>query len=106
MIDPNVPSYFLIILCGFGAVWSFRHFSKSQSNKIYEFEYVAFSTLWGSLIFLPILIVLEKKLELLNVVNQYPFIATPALFVLGVLMGGTAVWGLRGFEMLREFFRK
>ena len=106
MIDPNVPSYFLIILCGFGVVWSFRNFSKRKDNKIYEFEYVAFSTLWGSLIFLPVFMALENNIELLKVINQYPFIATPTLFLLGLLIGWIAVWGLKGFKILVEFFDK
>jgi hypothetical protein len=102
MIDPNVPSYFLIILCGFGAVWSYRFFSKKYDNKIYEFEYVAFSTLWGSLIFLPILIILSKHPKLIEILSSFPFIATPALFILGVLMGLIAVGVVKIFNAQRK----
>jgi len=92
MFDPNVPSYFLIILCGFGAVWSFRHFSKRHTEKIYEFEYVAFSTFWGSLIFWPVLLCLARYPNLLQYLSYYPFIATPSLFLLGMFLGWFAAF--------------
>lgn len=85
MFDPNVPSFFLIILCGFGAVWGFRRAMESK-NHLGEFEYLAFSTLWGSVIFMPIAYFLDK-IKLLPSLTVFPFLATPWLFLTGVFFG-------------------
>jgi ABC-type uncharacterized transport system permease subunit len=86
MFDPNVPSFFLIILCGFGTVWGFRKASGIK-NSLGEFEYLAFSTLWGSAIFMPIAYFLDKA-KLLPSLTVFPFLATPWLFLIGLLFGG------------------
>lgn len=86
-MDPNVPSFFLIILSGFGIVWSFRHFAYRRYIKISDFEYLAFSTLWGSIICIPVFIGIEKDLNLFAGVLTYPFVATPFLFLIGFVVG-------------------
>jgi hypothetical protein len=88
MFDPNVPSFFLIILCGFGVVWGYRKVSETK-NVLGEFEYLAFSTLWGSLTFLPIAYFLDKK-HFLAPLTVQPFMATPSLFMIGLIVGGIA----------------
>lgn len=85
MFDPNVPSFFLIILCGFGVVWGFRKTLKTKGH-LSEFEYLAFSTLWGSIIFLPVAYLLERTGALPGL-TVYPFLATPWLFLIGLFFG-------------------
>lgn len=93
MIDPNVQSYFLIILCGFGVVWGYRKTMKI-TRQISEFEYIAFSTFWGSIFFIPIAIFLERKNLLIGITN-YPFIATPFLFIIGLIIGILFAWTMK-----------
>lgn len=86
MIDINLISYFLIVLTGFGAVWGFKVCS-GKKEKLGEFEYAAFSTIWGSLIFLPIFLMFSAHTGVVSIIGAFPFIATPILFVWGVIVG-------------------
>ncbi len=103
-IEPNVLNYFLIVLGGFGAVWSFRFFAHGQEKKITEFEYAAFSTLWGIPVFFVFVTALKDKTDLLDAAFKVPMTATPSLFCLGVLGGFLAVLTLGGLKwVLRRF---
>lgn len=86
-MEPNVLNYFLIVLGGFGTVWSFRFFTNRQSKKITEFEYAAFSTLWGIMVFFIFVQALKGRADLMNAVFAVPLTATPSLFVLAVCLG-------------------
>jgi len=44
-MDLSYTSYLLFVIPGFCLVWTYRHFTKS--SKIGEFEYAAWSFLWG-----------------------------------------------------------
>lgn len=93
MLDPNVLNYFLIVLGGFGLVWGFRHFSGSKEKRITDFEYAAFSTIWGILVFGLFISVIQKSPrfpELLSQIQGYPALATPSLFIIGVSVGSAA----------------
>ncbi len=92
MTEPNVISYFLIIISGFAVVWSFRAFSGRKDKKISEFEYAGFSTFWGCLVFLIFVWIFKHKPELLDGALKVPFTATPTLFIMGGLIGGIGGW--------------
>lgn len=90
----NVLSYFLIVLGGFGVVWGFRWFKYLGVEKkpISDFEYAAFSAIWGSSLFILFAKLLEGRNDLWTVIDQYPFVATPSLFVLGTVIGGFSAY--------------
>lgn len=88
MTDTNVLNYFLVVLGGFGVVWSFRHFSHHQGKKISEFEYAAFSAIWGIPVFFIFLDAEKSRPDFLNAIFATPMLATPALFLLGAALGG------------------
>ena len=94
-IEPNVLNYFVVVLGGFGIVWSFRHFSGRNQKRIGEFEYAAFSTLWGILVVGSVVWMLRNNPTLPNIVNityQAPMVATPILFLWGVFLGWLAAY--------------
>lgn len=88
-MDPT--NYFLVILGGFGAVWGYRHFSKQQDKKISEFEYAAFSALWGIPTCLAFLFAAKYIPNLLNGLDIVPMVGTPIVFGAGVFSGWIAV---------------
>lgn len=82
-------SYFAIILSGFVAVWTYRHFVKSQA-KITEFEYLGWSAFWGLIII--VLFQLWAKLinfntPAFNEIFKNPFATGLLMSILG-LVGG------------------
>ena len=98
-LDPNVLNYFLVVLGGFGVVWSFRFFKGRRKERIGEFEYAAFSALWGIPVFMFFLTTMNRSPEYAQVisnVSSVPMLATPALFILGVFFGSLAA-GLINF---------
>jgi ABC-type Co2+ transport system permease subunit len=106
-MELNVLNYFLVILGGFGIVWSFRHFSgRGNSRSIGEFEYAAFSALWGIPVFFVFAGLLKDKLDLWKSIFALPMMATPVLFILGVLTGwiGAEIWLL--LLALRTYIKK
>ena len=50
-MELDVFNYFLIVLGGFGLVWGFRK-GYGIKEKLGDFEYLAFSSFWGSLLFI------------------------------------------------------
>lgn len=85
-------NYFLVFLGGFGAVWGYRKFTKSE-EKITEFEYAAFSALWGVPIFILWFLVFKYAIpiEKLNaILSSTPMLASWLLFGIGVLGGYVA----------------
>lgn len=106
MIDLNVLNYFLVILGGFGVVWSFRIVAKRSDKTIKEFEYAAFSAIWGIPIFFIFASALKTRIDLLNVALALPMTATPVLFGLGVAIGaiGAEIW--LGFQALLIYIGK
>jgi hypothetical protein len=96
-IDLNVLNYFLIILGGFGVVWSFR--LVNGRKPIAEFEYAAFSTLWGIPLFFLFVYGLKGHIDQINMAFAVPMTATPTLFIMGIILGG-----ISGF--IWKYFRK
>lgn len=85
-------SYFTIVLCGFVAVWMYRHFSKSQV-KISEFEYLGWSSFWG----MGIIIFFQLVFKFFNTDStgltklfSNPFAAGFLMSILG-LIGGACI---------------
>jgi hypothetical protein len=60
-MDLNYISYLLFVVPGFCFVWTYKHFTKAQ--KIGEFEYAAWSFLWG----VPLLLLVNKIISLLHI---------------------------------------
>ena len=81
----NITSYFVIVLGGFGVVWGFRHIKYRAKNKptIGEFEYAAFSAIWGSMLLLFLLILRTTwnwpTPEMLDKFLAVPFMLTPII---------------------------
>lgn len=101
MLDPI--NYFLVILGGFGVVWSYRHFTKQQEKHISEFEYAAFSALWGIPVFI-LYLLCSDLVDLvgwpgrnLDMMFAMPMLTTPALLLIGIALGylGAAIWSRR-----------
>lgn len=78
-------TYFEIILAGFVAVWTFRHFSKSQA-KISDFEYLGWSSFWG-LVLLVIMEGILKNYPKLNELIANPFATGLFLSIFGIILG-------------------
>jgi hypothetical protein len=95
MIDPNVQSFFLIILCGFACVWTYRKVSGNSNSKISDFEYLAFSAISGSIIFRDVLKNSLDDSDLLFGFSHYPFLSTPALVAIGAVVGTVVAWAAR-----------
>ncbi len=107
MTDTNVISYFLIIMSGFGTVWSFRFFMGRSNKKITEFEYAGFSTLWGSLVFLFYIWLLKDRIDsMIPTLSAFPFVATPSLFILGLLVGSLGAGIVTGLCKLVGYGRQ
>lgn len=85
-------SYFAIILSGFVSVWTYRHFTKSQT-KISEFEYLGWSAFWG-LVILTSFQLVAKLMHLdspsFNDIFKNPFATGLITSILG-LVGGMCV---------------
>lgn len=92
MANPDVLNYFLVVLGGFAFVWCFRKISGRRESRLGEFEYAAFSTIWGIPVFLLFSWIERGRPDLLNAVVEFPMMATPALVILGGVLGaGTAL---------------
>jgi ABC-type Co2+ transport system permease subunit len=94
----DVFNYFLVILGGFGVVWSFKHLAHRQYVHIGEFEYAAFSALWGIPVFLVFDSATHSIPQFMSIVLTYPMIGTLYVFPMGLVFGsvGAMVWnGLR-----------
>lgn len=83
-------NYFLIILGGFGVVWSFRRTTRQQEKRIGEFEYAAFSAIWGIPVFLIFLEIVKQKPGFLENLLIVPMMGTLILFPFGVIAGSLA----------------
>jgi len=98
MPDPNVLSYFLLVLSGFGTVWIFRKLTGRREKKITEFEYAGFSTLWGIFVFeISRWLLIISPENITEIVSQ-PYFASPGLFFMGVMLGALgalAEWVMR-----------
>ena len=104
MFEPNVLNYFLVLLGGFGVVWSYRHTAKRQDKHIGEFEYAAFSTLWGIPVFFVFIQAIKSKPDLLSSIFALPMAATPVLFVLGVALGYLGAQIIALVLTIRKYF--
>lgn len=80
-------NYFLVILGGFGVVWGYRCATNQKDRKIGEFEYAAFSAIWGIPVFLLFVEVSKAQPKLLENIFTVPMIGTPALFLIGLFFG-------------------
>ncbi len=106
MFEPNVLNYFLVLLGGFGVVWSYRLTSKQQDKRIGEFEYAAFSTLWGIPVFFLFYEIIKSNPDALKGMFDVPMMASPILFALGAGFGyvGAELVGL--LRALRKHLQK
>lgn len=89
----NVLSYFLIVLGGFGIVWGYRcgKYRGRKAPALGEFEYAAFSAVWGS-IYLLALFSLRNLAgvpsdESIAMFFAVPFTISPFIFIGGVVIG-------------------
>ncbi len=105
MINPDVLNYFLVILGGFGVVWSYRCSMKEHGGKIGEFEYAAFSALWGIPIFLLFIEGMKSRPDLLEGVFQNPIAGTPIVFVMGIIVGLVGAEIAKLFIVLRNYLK-
>ncbi len=98
----NLVTYFILILGGFGVVWGFRaiRYWGIEKKPISEFEYAAFSAIFGSLLMLLVLPAFNTTPGLLDTLQVEPFIATPAVFAFGCAIGILGAWSL---ILLRTF---
>lgn len=87
---PDAFTYFLIILGGFGAVWSFRLLTGRSNTTMSEFEYAGFSAVWGVLVFGAYSWLMRGAPEQIAVITQQPIAAGPAMFVVGAVFGACA----------------
>lgn len=87
MLNPDVTNFFLVLLGGFGVVWSYRHFRKQQGKYIAEFEYLAFSALWGIPVFVIYFLTLKPSQQALDAMIGIPMFTTAVLFGIGVIIG-------------------
>jgi hypothetical protein len=87
MIEPNVINFFIILLSGFGVVWSYRHFTSQQNKHIGEFEYTAFSALWGIPFGFLLLWAASMIPKSADMFDSFPMSATVLLFPLAVACG-------------------
>lgn len=87
MIELSVLNYFAIVLTGFGVVWSYRHFTGQQNKHISEFEYTAFSALWGIPIGLVVVIFSAYVPAVGKFFDAIPMCITVVFFPVGVFMG-------------------
>ena len=90
----NVPSYFLIVLGGFAIVWGFRwaKYRGQVKPALGEFEYAAWSAIWGSCYILATLTITEHVWQwpsdnTFNNFLQVPFVVTPLIVLVGLLLG-------------------
>jgi len=90
--------FFLIVLGGFGVVWSFRHFSRTK-NKISDFEYLAFSSFWGTVMVAVYGWQNQSHPEAMAVLLN-PFALGIVMFLAGIFLGGIA-----GDQWRRTFSR-
>jgi hypothetical protein len=98
----NIPTYFFIVLGGFALIWGFRwaKYKEKPRPTIGEFEYAAFSAIWGSIFLLiSILITNLVGIPLVGKIDEYyqvPFIPMPFLVlfegILGAFVGKLARW--------------
>lgn len=82
-------SYFIIILGGFGVVWAYRKLTKAE-EKISDFEYLAFSAIWGAIslaLFTLPPVLMGKIGELAGLISSNPYAAGPSIFIFGTFVG-------------------
>lgn len=81
-------SYFVIVLSGFVAVWTYRNITKSQS-KISEFEYLGWSAFWGLVIMISFQLIakLLQPDQNLSGLFQNPFATGFIMSILGLIGG-------------------
>jgi hypothetical protein len=78
--------FFVIVLSGFTTVWSYRKFSHSRT-PISDFEYLGFSTLWGTLILATYAQILKNNVEQMIKLLSNPLAAGLFLSLLGIIAG-------------------
>lgn len=88
-MEPDVLNFFLVVLGGFAVVWTFKRCSGRKSVPISDFEYLAFSTMWGIPVFLLFWHIKGGSYEAIKVALEIPMTATPALFLLGAGIGSS-----------------
>lgn len=100
----NLLTYFLIVLGGFGVVWGFRlvYYWRVQKREMSDFEYAAFSAIWGSVLMLIVLPAFDRTPGMLNVIQQEPFTATPSVFIVGFMFGILSGFAAREIKQIKS----
>lgn len=93
-MELDVLNYFLIVLGGFGLVWSFRKGYRIK-EKLGDFEYLAFSAFWGALLFILFETSFKGNIEKFTEAIKIPFRAGISLFMLAVILGYILGWIFR-----------
>lgn len=101
MFSPDIPNFFLIVLSGFGVVWGFRQATGSK-DILGDFEYLAYSTVWGIPIGIIFLVLIKDYQLWIKTMDIVPMVGTVFLFPIGVTIGfgagmfarrfGTRIW--------------
>lgn len=91
-MELDTYTFFLIILEGFGLVWSFRRAS-GRHKTITDFEYLGFSAFWGVLL-LGFWQTTSTDIEKFNELLKNPYATGAFLFGVAVILGLFAGKGL------------
>lgn len=102
----NLITYFLIVLGGFSLVWGFRweKYKGTKREPLEAFEYLAFSTIWGSvlLFWIGFIAYLSGLMTDKNFVfvSTFPFMISPAICAAGLLIG------IIGAKLYKKFAKR
>jgi hypothetical protein len=107
-MDPT--NYFIVVLSGFMIVWSFR-FWAGYTEKIGEFEYAAFSALWGIPMAILLITYLQSPRAQLHqtaqLVNSFPMFGTLLLLPIGLFVGTVGGLALgKPWDNLKSWLKK
>ena len=95
-------TFFEIILSGFMAIWTFRHFT--NKNKVYsEFEWFGLSVFWGLII---IAVVAQLPYPKMSELLSNPLATGLVTSILGVILGYLATEFLRLLYWIRKILKK
>ncbi len=79
--------------------------SGRKASKIGEFEYAAFSTIWGIPLFISFAWLTRENPQVLQGALAVPMTATPYLFLLGLAIGACAGFATKQFLIYWKNYR-
>ncbi len=74
-MDVAYLAYVLFVIPGFVLVWSYRHFTKAK--QIGDFEYAAWSLVWGTLIFILIGLMIKIRGIFGTIIESFTIVLDP-----------------------------